>query len=64
MSDTIIEQYLTTNEVAQWIRVSASTLCRWRQDGRGPRRCCETLQSCSARVPHVQLYQPVGIVAA
>lgn len=37
MSETMIEQYLTTNEVAQWIRVSASTLCRWRQDGRGPR---------------------------
>ncbi len=37
MSEMTIEQYLTTNEVAQWIRVSASTLCRWRQDGRGPR---------------------------
>ncbi len=37
MSELTIEQYLTTNEVAQWIRVSASTLCRWRQDGRGPR---------------------------
>ncbi len=33
MSDTIIEQYLTTNEVAQWIRVSASTL--WRRAGVG-----------------------------
>lgn len=36
MSEMTVEQYLTTNEVAQWIRVSASTLCRWRQDGRGP----------------------------
>lgn len=31
-----IEEILTTKEVAQWIRVSESTLCRWRQRGMGP----------------------------
>lgn len=29
--------YLTSSEVAEWIRVSPSTLCRWRRAGRGPR---------------------------
>jgi hypothetical protein len=28
---------LTSNEVASWIRVSPSTLCRWRQRAEGPR---------------------------
>lgn len=28
---------LTTDEVASWLRVSPSTLCRWRQSGSGPR---------------------------
>lgn len=37
MSEIVVDPYLTTNEVAQWIRVSASTLSRWRQAGRGPR---------------------------
>lgn len=30
-------EYLTTNEVSAWVRVSAATLCRWRQSGEGPR---------------------------
>ncbi len=29
--------YLTSEEVADWIRISQSTLCRWRQRGEGPR---------------------------
>lgn len=37
MSETMIEPYLTTGEVASWLRVSSSTLCRWRQSGDGPR---------------------------
>ncbi|AKU18107.1 helix-turn-helix transcriptional regulator [Luteipulveratus mongoliensis] len=28
---------LTTEQVAQALQVSPSTLCRWRQSGRGPR---------------------------
>lgn len=28
---------LTTDEVARWLRVSPSTLCRWRHTGDGPR---------------------------
>lgn len=32
-----MSEYLTTEEVATWIRVSPSTLCRWRQTGWGPR---------------------------
>lgn len=28
---------MTTEEVASWLRVSPSTLCRWRQSGSGPR---------------------------
>ncbi len=40
MSETVVDhvdQYLTTNEVAAWLRVSSSTLCRWRISGHGPR---------------------------
>ncbi|UPK75533.1 helix-turn-helix domain-containing protein [Nocardioidaceae bacterium SCSIO 66511] len=29
--------YLTSAEVAEWLRVSPSTLCRWRREGHGPR---------------------------
>ena len=29
--------YLTSAEVAEWLRVSPSTLCRWRRTGHGPR---------------------------
>lgn len=32
-----MEEILTSKEVAGWIRVSESTLCRWRQRGMGPR---------------------------
>lgn len=32
-----VEEILTSREVAGWIRVSESTLCRWRQRGMGPR---------------------------
>lgn len=31
-----MEEILTSKEVAGWIRVSESTLCRWRQRGMGP----------------------------
>ena len=31
-----MEEILTSGEVARWIRVSESTLCRWRQRGEGP----------------------------
>lgn len=27
---------MTTDEVAQWLRLSSATLCRWRQAGAGP----------------------------
>lgn len=30
-------EFLTSEEVALWMRVSPSTLCRWRQIGHGPR---------------------------
>jgi len=30
-------EYLTTQEVSAWIRVSSASLCRWRQTGQGPR---------------------------
>lgn len=30
-------EYLTSSEVAEWVRVSPSTLCRWRRAGHGPR---------------------------
>lgn len=29
--------YLTSSEVAELVRISPSTLCRWRQTGHGPR---------------------------
>lgn len=29
--------YLTSDELAAWLRVSPSTLCRWRKTGQGPR---------------------------
>lgn len=32
-----VMELLTSEEVAAWIRVSPSTLCRWRQAGLGPR---------------------------
>ncbi len=31
-----MEEILTSGEVAKWIRISESTLCRWRQRGIGP----------------------------
>ena len=31
-----MQEILTSNEVSEWIRVSPSTLCRWRQRGEGP----------------------------
>lgn len=31
------DAYLTSEEVAAWVRVSPTTLCRWRQADRGPR---------------------------
>lgn len=37
MSELLVEPFLTTREVSRWLRVSASTLCRWRQTGEGPR---------------------------
>jgi hypothetical protein len=30
-------EFLMSEEVAQWLRVSQATLCRWRQSGCGPR---------------------------
>lgn len=33
----IVSDYLTSDELSQWIRVSPSTLCRWRKTGQGPR---------------------------
>ncbi|UVY85397.1 helix-turn-helix domain-containing protein [Brachybacterium sp. NBEC-018] len=32
-----MDEYLTTMEVAKWLRVDRSTLCRWRLAGTGPR---------------------------
>lgn len=32
-----MDEYLTTEEVALWLRVAPSTVCRWRLAGRGPR---------------------------
>ncbi len=32
-----VEEILTSGELSRWIRVSESTLCRWRQCGMGPR---------------------------
>lgn len=34
---TMTDDLMTSDEVAAWLRVSTSTLCRWRQDGKGPR---------------------------
>lgn len=31
-----MDEYLTSREVAAWIRMSEPTLCRWRQRGIGP----------------------------
>jgi predicted DNA-binding transcriptional regulator AlpA len=31
-----MDDILTSGEVAKWIRISESTLCRWRQRGIGP----------------------------
>lgn len=32
-----MDEYLTTEEVATWLRVAPSTVCRWRLAGKGPR---------------------------
>ncbi len=32
-----MDQYMTTEEVAAWLRVAPSTVCRWRMAGKGPR---------------------------
>ncbi|GAA1328827.1 hypothetical protein GCM10009592_17310 [Brachybacterium rhamnosum] len=32
-----MDEYMTSAEVAQWLRVDKSTLCRWRTAGIGPR---------------------------
>lgn len=32
-----MDELLTSTEVAVWLKVSRSSLCRWRQEGRGPR---------------------------
>ncbi|MBO9553210.1 helix-turn-helix domain-containing protein [Cellulomonas sp.] len=32
-----MDEYLTTGEVARWLRVAPSTVCRWRLAGKGPR---------------------------
>lgn len=32
-----MDEYLTTEEVALWLRVAPSTVCRWRLAGKGPR---------------------------
>ncbi|HIW29069.1 MAG TPA: helix-turn-helix domain-containing protein [Candidatus Luteococcus avicola] len=39
--------YLTGEELATWLRVSPSTLCRWRKTGQGPR--CTWLSSTCPR---------------
>ena len=39
--------YLTSEELAAWLRVSPSTLCRWRKTGQGPR--CTWLSSTCPR---------------
>ena len=31
------DEYLTTEEVAAWLKVAASTVCRWRLAKKGPR---------------------------
>lgn len=32
-----MDEYLTTEEVATWLRVAPSTVCIWRLAGKGPR---------------------------
>ncbi len=39
--------YLTSEELATWLRVSPSTLCRWRKTGQVPR--CTWLSSTCPR---------------
>ena len=31
------DELLTTEEVATWLKVAPSTVCRWRMAGKGPR---------------------------
>ena len=31
------DEFLTTEEVAAWLKVAPSTVCRWRLAGKGPR---------------------------
>ncbi|MFC8798005.1 helix-turn-helix transcriptional regulator [Promicromonospora sp. NPDC057138] len=31
------DEYLTTEEVAAWLKVAPSTVCRWRMASKGPR---------------------------
>ncbi|WP_369370754.1 helix-turn-helix transcriptional regulator [Promicromonospora sp. Populi] len=33
----LAEELLTTDEVAAWLKVAPSTVCRWRMKGKGPR---------------------------
>lgn len=32
-----MDEYMTTEEVAAWLKVAPSTVCRWRMAGKGPR---------------------------
>lgn len=32
-----VNEYMTSAEVARWLRVDKSTVCRWRMSGMGPR---------------------------
>ncbi|GAB2476179.1 hypothetical protein GCM10027030_07960 [Luteococcus sediminum] len=41
----IVSDYLTSEELAAWIRVSPSTLCRWRKTGQG-QRCTWLSPTC------------------
>lgn len=51
-----IDEILTSREVASWIRVSESTLCRWRQRGHGPRVFWVTPTRPRYRRPDVELW--------
>lgn len=31
------DEFLTTEEVAAWLKIAPSTVCRWRMAGKGPR---------------------------
>jgi predicted DNA-binding transcriptional regulator AlpA len=31
------DEYMTTEEVAAWLKVAPSTVCRWRMASKGPR---------------------------